>query len=236
MKNIAILEDDPFIVQQLVKIVGEMGYLVGAHTSNPEEFILYVKKEKPELLLLDVNLEQEKDGIDTAKEIRSFSESSIVFITSYFDDLTLSRIRDIGPEGFVLKPFREIDVKINLNLALTNRTKQIKIKVHENESPLFIKQAGEMVKVDPNSVLYLKGEDNYTFVHFEDGSKHTVSTTLKSIGQQFSVYGFKRIHKSYVINLSHLRTVSGSIVSLGGENIPIGKAYKKELLAELNII
>lgn len=236
MKVIGILEDDPFIAEKLEQIVEEAGHSVGLNTSLPSEFISFARSKKPDLLMMDVNLGQDMDGIETAQEIRSQQNTPIVFITSYFDDLTLARIRVIEPEGFVLKPFREIDVKININLVLHQTSKTEQTNSDSEQNPLFIKKGGEMIKVEPSSILYLKGEDNYTEIYFADGSKHMVSSTLKLMQEQFGVYGFMRIHKSYVINLDRLDTVSGSIVALGKETIPIGKVYKKNLLDALNIV
>jgi len=236
MKVIGILEDDPFIAEELERVVSTMGHKVGINTSLPKELIDYVNKDAVDLLLLDVNLGQEMDGIETAKQILSNSYIPIVFITSYFDDITLSNIRMLNPRGYVLKPFREIDVKININLGLQPVPSTPMEYSNKEAQPIFIKKSGDLVKVNPETILFLKGEDNYTLVHFEDGTRHMSSSTLKLMSEQFTDYGFLRVHKSYAINLNKLETVSGSVVYVDGESIPIGKSYKKGLLASLHIV
>lgn len=234
-KRILIVEDEPLISDDLEIIISNLGYEVADKVDSLDSAIAALRKLKIDLALLDVQLKGEKNGIDIAKHINQHYHIPFVFITSFYDDDTLFHIRATDPSGYIVKPFKDADLKANLSLAFG--------KMQERAAPplitdlsLFVRHHNEMVKIEYQNIDWIKGEDNYSDIYFNNGDKSTVSQTLKSIGEKFIPHGFIRIHKSYVINISKISSITGNNIFIGDTMLPIGKSYKKQFLERLTIV
>jgi DNA-binding LytR/AlgR family response regulator len=88
------------------------------------------------------------------------------------------------------------------------------------------------VKLNPEDVLYAEAQSNYTVI-VTDKEKYTVSTTLGIIEERLNQFGFLRIHRSYIINLSKIETIEDDTVTIGQQSIPLSRNNKQELLNKI---
>src|SRR5659263_203961 len=93
------------------------GYIVRVIVSSGEEAIKKVKENNPDLVLMDINLKGEMDGIEAASKIHSFSDIPVIFLTAYADDKTLARAKITEPYAYMVKPFKDRELQINLEIA-----------------------------------------------------------------------------------------------------------------------
>lgn len=231
-KKIYIVEDDPFIAEELKLIIENLGYEVVGGSDKEEQAIKEIGKLDPHLVCLDVDLGKGGSGFNVAKWINESHSANFLFITSFFDEITISEAKNYGPKGYIVKPFRDVDIKSNLALAFyaSNTTPDIP------KEDLFIRKDGEIVRVDPEKITHLKGEDNYTSVFIEGEARIMTSTTLKKMEEKLEPFGFIRIHKSYVVNISHLEGLNGNALYVDGKSFPIGKAYKQQLMSKITVL
>jgi len=119
-KKILIIEDDFIIQMYLEDIVSEMNCEVvdTLESSNTIENIL--KNEKVDLILMDLGIRGERDGVDTAKFINENYPTPIVFITGNSDKTTTQRIEEVNPLLIVFKPIDEVQLKFQLTAILKN--------------------------------------------------------------------------------------------------------------------
>lgn len=89
---------------------------------------------------------------------------------------------------------------------------------------------------DEIDTLIAQGEENYTTIFTLEGKRYTITQTLKSLAEQFEPYGFIRVHKSYAVNRSMITSISGSMLYIDSQGLPIGKSYRKTFLATLTIV
>lgn len=223
MANIYIVEDEPIIRQDLVFCVEDMGHDVIGQSGKFEKAQSEILSIKPDLILLDVNLDSEKDGIDLG-ELLHQAKLPFIYITSYYDKSTVNRAKHTYPAAYVIKPFDEQDLKINIDLALMKTKKSFNYASNK----LFVKNNQDLVAVLPNEIIFVEADDNYCKVYTDKG-QFTLAHTLKKTEEKLSGKGFIRIHKSYLINFERIDIITEGMIHLGDHHLPIGKAYKAQL-------
>ncbi len=118
MKKILILDDEAIIAMQLEELLKGFGYNVLPAVCSSKEALRLIKTESPQLILLDIKLKEKMTGIDLAKKIRHLINCEIIFITAYTDDELIRNAREVQPAAYILKPFREEEVKAAVEIAL----------------------------------------------------------------------------------------------------------------------
>ena len=116
--RVGIVEDEAMIAMLMSEILSREGYEIAYQVATPEEAVECTRTASPAIVLMDVNLGQEKDGIDAAMEIRAFSDVPIIFITAYSDETTLERAGPVRPEAILTKPIRRTQLLETLRHGL----------------------------------------------------------------------------------------------------------------------
>lgn len=116
--KIMIVEDESIIAEDLADSLEDMGYIVVDIVSSGEEAILMAAEKQPHLILMDVMLQGEIDGITAAEEIYSSLQIPIIFLTAYSDNQTLQRVKATNPFGYIVKPFEERNLYLTIEIAL----------------------------------------------------------------------------------------------------------------------
>jgi CheY-like chemotaxis protein len=114
---ILIVEDDDIIARVTDWRLKNLGYTVCGRASTCAEAMDLVLIHKPDLVLMDINIEGELDGIDTAVKIKKEFNIPIIYVTSHSDGPTLERAKETKPDGFILKPFEDADLRVAIKLA-----------------------------------------------------------------------------------------------------------------------
>ncbi len=227
-KKILIVEDEPLLADDIEAILQDNGYDVVGIASDGGHGLKMIGELAPDLVLLDISLEGDIDGIMVAEKINEQFSIPFVFLTSHTDKLTINRVKRTNPAGFVVKPFTTKSVLTNVEIALF-RTPSAPA-VHEE---LFVRDGNALVRVKFADILYLQAYDNYTLVFIKD-KKFTITHTLKTVESKLPTDRFARIHRSYIINLNAIEKVVEGAVLINNSNIPIGRTYQHFLLSKLN--
>lgn len=120
MKNIILVEDDFIISLLLEKQIQRMGYAVSAKVDNGPEAIDKVKKQHLDLVLMDIKLVGDMDGVDAMKAIREFSKIPVIYLTGNADDNTKQRANETDPDGYLIKPVDMEVLKRTIRNVLEN--------------------------------------------------------------------------------------------------------------------
>ena len=118
--TILVVEDEPLIAKNISRYLSNNDYEVSGIAYDAEEAVFHLKRRPPDLVLLDINLESDKDGIDLAEYIHRNHNIPFVYLTSYSDKDTLDRAKKTGPYGFIVKPFNEKSLFATIEIALAN--------------------------------------------------------------------------------------------------------------------
>jgi len=118
MTQILIVEDERIVAEDLKRCLEKLGYTVPGVVSFGEEAIREAEGKRPDLVLMDIMLNGDLDGIEAAEQIRTRLNIPIIYLTAYADKNTLERAKATEPFGYILKPFEERELHIVIEMSL----------------------------------------------------------------------------------------------------------------------
>jgi DNA-binding response OmpR family regulator len=116
--RVLIVEDETLIAEELREQLSRFGFSVIAAVDTADEGIAIATRERPDLVLMDIRLKGEKDGVQAATEIRRQVDIPIVYVTAYSDRLTVDRARQTEHDAYVLKPFHRRELQSTIEVAM----------------------------------------------------------------------------------------------------------------------
>jgi len=228
--KIVIVEDEPIIASDIEMTLEEIGYEVVGIEEDAESALKSIKKNTPDLVLLDINLEGDIDGIMLAKDINTQFGIPFVFLTSNTDNLTINRVKRTKPAGFIVKPFSEKDLKSSIEIALFQKNENTTTK--KETKYFFVKDFQEYVKISIEDLMFIKAEDNYSRL-FTNKSSFILSQTLKKMEAKLPESKFIRIHRSFIVNLNFIDKYKEGAIYIGKHKLPIGRSYQEAFFKKI---
>lgn len=126
--QILVVEDEAIAAEAIRNRLQKMGYAVPSTASRGEEAIKKAQENMPDLVLMDILLQGEMDGIEAAEQIRIRFDIPVLYLTAYSDEKTLIRAKITEPFGYIIKPFKERDLQIAIEIALFKHDMEKKLK------------------------------------------------------------------------------------------------------------
>ena len=117
-RSVLVVEDEQIVATELREILAGLGYRTIAAASTGLEALARTEETHPDLILMDIRIKGEMDGIETASRITARWNIPIIYVTAHADRETLRRAKVTGPLGYVLKPFSERELQIAIEMAL----------------------------------------------------------------------------------------------------------------------
>jgi DNA-binding LytR/AlgR family response regulator len=226
--HILIVEDEPLIADNIAFILEDEGYKVVGKAIDVEEALELIENTKPGLILLDISLDGDEDGVELAHIINQKYQIPFIFITSHSDKLTINRVKKTNPCGFIVKPFKAAEVISTLAIVTYKSANKHSGIQHENKESFFVKQGHDLVKIKYADILYVKADDNYTLIVLKD-TQILASLNLKSLAEKLPKNEFIRIHRSYMVNISKITRISHRFIYIETNKIPLGRGYYTKL-------
>jgi len=219
-----IVDDEPPAIQLLEKFAGMIDYLEVVGTcSNAVQAFNLLQKEKVDLLFLDIQMPV-LNGLDFLK---SLSDPPSVIITTAYREYALEGY-DLDVIDYLLKPISFDRFLKSIERYRKNTLGKAKIEKHhleENSKTLFVNINRSKHRIIVDNVWYLESLKDYVKIHMKDENlvvKGNLGTNLKL----FPLENFVRIHRSFAINIDHLKSFNTTEVSVGDVMLPIGPKYK----------
>ncbi|MEH6763942.1 MAG: LytTR family transcriptional regulator DNA-binding domain-containing protein [Aequorivita antarctica] len=222
--KIYIVEDEPLIVATITSALKKQGFHVLGDSDEFDEALPAIDKTQPDLVLLDIQLEGAKDGIDLAKELDKRA-IPYLYLTSQTDPETIKRVKETQPLGYIVKPFTENGLRSNIELAWHNFSLT-------NQDFMLLKSEGRTHKINQESILYLKAFDNYCYV-ITTSDTFLVPHTLKKTSEKLNPDHFVQTHRSYWVNIKKISSTTTSTIYLGDAEIPMSSSHKEALMSKL---
>jgi DNA-binding LytR/AlgR family response regulator len=197
---------------------------------------------------MDIMIKGDLNGIQTAEVIRKQYAIPVIFLTAYADESTLAKAKISEPYGYIIKPYKEIDLQTTIEMAMYKHQKEQEIlrerdflfSVVENIEPsndfVFVKSNSKLVKLNTKDVYFIEALKDYVVIHTED-TRFTIHSTMKEIESKLSQQEFLRVHRSYIVRMDKIAVIEypSLILEDNKKNIPIGGSYKEELQKRLNM-
>ena len=116
--RIMVVEDEQITAVDLEASLEELGYAVTAIASSGKQAIRGAETTLPDLVLMDIRIKGEMDGVDAARQIRQRFDIPVIYLTAHADDETLERAKSAEPLGYIVKPFQESELRAAIQMAL----------------------------------------------------------------------------------------------------------------------
>ena len=225
-----IVDDEPLALDVLETYISKLPEIeLVARCENAFEAREVLKNQDVELMFLDINMPQ-LTGIDFVKTLAV--RPKVIFTTAH---------PDYAVEGFELDAVDYLMKPISLDRFMKAVNKVIEIDSHStpnvDEDFIFVKADKKLVKVNYDDILYIEGLKDYVIIRQKEGRVITLQT-MKSLEAKLPDHLFKRIHRSYIVNISAIDAVLGNMIELKEKSqvkhIPIGKNYRTSLLEVVN--
>lgn len=231
--RILIVEDESLVAMDMERMLLGLGYEVLPNVNSYDDAMLALNTNKPDLVLLDINLNDTKTGIDLSKQIQQQYKIPFIYLTSHSDKATMDEALVTKPYGYLLKPFDADDLYAAIEVAMSNFMGQA---IHNEDSgllckdALFIKTDKNFVRVEINDICWVESEHNYLYIVSQKG-KHIIRSNFKDFQQNIPSAKFIQVHKSYMINLDKVEAFSHTDITINGKEIPLSRMYKDEFFA-----
>lgn len=228
-----IVDDEPLALDVLETYIAQLPELeLVARCENALEAREVLKEHNVDLMFLDINMPQ-LTGIDFLKTLSV--KPNFIFTTAH---------PYYAVEGFELNAIDYLMKPIPLERFMKAVNKVIDMQVGETSAPekkkenfIFVKADKKLIKVNFDDILYIEGLKDYVIIRQKEGRIITLHT-MKSLEAKLPDHIFKRIHRSYIVNIGAIDAIVGNMIELKEKSqvkhIPIGKNYREELLKVIN--
>ena len=215
--NCIIIEDEYLARAKLTQYISQCDELnlIGSYATVAET-IESNTIHQCALFFLDINL-PDINGLDFAKNV---SQASSVIFTTAYSEFAVEGF-NLNAVDYLLKPI-EFD---RFKIAIAKTTKHQSLQ-HAEGNYILLKQARELIRCDLNEVFYIKGMQEYLYWKTATGKIITLGS-LAAYTQKLEAHRFVRIHKSYIVNLNKIDSISTKTVSINTEELPIGNTFAK---------
>ena len=155
--RIMIVEDEQITAADLEATLKELNYSVPAIVSSGSAAIKKAKSTKPDLVLMDIRIKGDMDGIETATAIRSELDIPVIYLTAHADEETLERAKQAEPLGYIVKPFQESGLRAAIQMALHKHAADREARQREGRLAATLDALGEgIITIDGMSrVTYM---------------------------------------------------------------------------------
>ncbi|MEQ9262937.1 MAG: response regulator [Owenweeksia sp.] len=241
--KVLIVEDEVLVGRDIAARLKQAGYHIVSCVDTGREALHTLEQEMADIVLLDINLLGDLDGIETAEKIRERYDLPIIFLTSLSDQETAERAGRAKPAAYMLKPFNERQLHIAIQLAVSNYAEQKpaslpheeKVKpVQEAEEhyllndSIFIRNRNRFEKVPFDAIQWLQADSNCTHIQTLEG-KYFLTVTLGVIMERLQHEQLIRTHRSYAVNISHVTSFEGNCLFVEKQEIPVSRNYRDEV-------
>lgn len=251
--KVLVVEDEFIVSKDIQNSLIKLGYNVIGSAATGEKAIELALAYEPDVILMDIMLKGELSGIQAAEKILENKSIPIIFLTAYADESTLSKAKMVQPFGYIIKPFKDIDLHTTIEMAIFKHGKDQELLKERNflynlvenkdltgnqntVEHIFVKSNSKLVRLIKSEILFIEALKDYVNIHTENG-KFTVHSTMKDIEAKLGNEDFVRVHRSFIVRMDKISSIDYPTLILGKDKktIPIGGSYRDELSNRINL-
>jgi DNA-binding LytR/AlgR family response regulator len=244
--NILIVEDETLYANKLEMQVDKLGHKLVGVADNSERALELVDTYPIDLILMDIFIDGQYDGVELAELIQARKDIAVLFITSQTDALSFNRASRTQPVGFLLKPFSDLQLQRSIQLALDkveasdidtpdalNATDNTKV----DKAGIYIKKKQKLVNVNFADIFYIQSDGRYCRIHTEM-NMYLIRSSMKDLKKRLPENIFIKCHRSYLVNLSKIKSIDleNDFVVLQEMKVPLSRREKENLLEKLDFL
>jgi two-component system LytT family response regulator len=241
--RILIVDDEPLARQRVRALLERRtDFDVTGECASGADAVRAIREQKPDVVLLDVQM-PELDGFDVIAEIGAHNMPVVIFATA-FDDYAIDAF-EVGAVDYLLKPVDEERFNRTLDRAARRvreagdessvQMSALLRKIQSLSSPggrFAVKVHGKILFLDPSEIYWIQARDDIARVHLAEGA-YDVREPLSSLEGRLPASSFLRVHRSVIVNTSHIRAAEPfdqgdqMLILRNGKRITTGRSYRK---------
>ncbi|MCB0476614.1 MAG: response regulator [Crocinitomicaceae bacterium] len=246
--NILVVEDESIVSKDIQYSLKKLGYNVVGAAATGEKALDLAREHTPDIVIMDIMLKGDMNGIETAQIIKSELKIPVIFLTAYADESTLTKAKVTEPYGYIIKPFKEVDLHTSIEMALYKNDKEKEIEkerdllfsIVENKDSkdfIFVKSNSRLIKLKTEEIYFIEALKDYVVINTLK-NRYAIHSTLKEMERKLSGDSFIRVHRSFIVRLDKIYSIEYPNLQLEDDKkvIPIGGLYKDELVKKINLI
>ncbi|MGE0567917.1 MAG: response regulator, partial [Bacteroidia bacterium] len=208
--NIFIVEDESIVAKDIQNSLIKLGYNVVGQANNGADAIEQIKKTNPDLVLMDIMIKGPMSGIEVTERLKEEMNIPVIYLTAYADEATLSKAKITEPYGYILKPFKEIDLHSSIEMSAYKHKKDLELRKERdflyslvenkdegNQDILFVKANSKLVKILLKDIYFVEALKDYVIINTQY-ARYTVQSTMKDIERKLGTTNFIRVHRSFI--------------------------------------
>jgi two-component system, LytTR family, response regulator len=228
--NCIAVDDEPLALSLVCKFIEQTPFLnlVGQYPSAVEA-LKAIHSQKVDLIYLDIRM-PDLNGIELARVIGKGPETPRIIFTTAFEQFGLEGYK-VDALDYLLKPFNYEEflrtaTKAHSYFELINRPAAVKPE-NLDDQYLFLKVEYQWVRIALDDILYIEGLKDYVKVHLENEEKGVLSlTSLKDLEEKLPPRRFMRVHRSFIVALDKITSMTKTSLQIGKRHITVGDQYK----------
>lgn len=244
--KVLIVEDKPLTAEDISYTLEEMGYEIIAVAHSGGAALEALERHKPDLVLLDIDLGEGMNGVAVGRIIHANYKMPFLYLTARSDKKTLDEAKETHPMAYILKPFTPNDLRAAIEIAMFNveagNAATFKQKEPE-EAPgvvtgsqgFFVKSRGRYEKIGFEDILWVEADDTYSRVQTKE-KQYMVSYTLKSMVERLEHPDIIRVHRSFMVNVSHVEAIEDFTLIIGNKLVPVSKSYRPTVMPRFSML
>ena len=246
--TVLVVEDESIVSKDIQYSLKKLGYEVVGSSATGAKAIELALDLKPNVVLMDIMLKGDINGIEASAEIKKSLNIPIIFLTAYADENTLEKAKITEPYAYILKPFKEIDLHTSIEMALYKHGKEMEVikerdflyNIVENKESnefIFVKSNSKLIKLYNKDIYFVEALKDYVVINTLN-SLYTIHSTMKEIEKKLPDNQFVRVHRSFIIRTDKIAQIEQPNIILENDKriIPVGGSYKEMLVKKLNLI
>jgi len=227
--KIGIVEDEGITSEVIRLSLQKLKYKIATPAFTYNQAVQMFETEKPDLVILDIKLEEEKDGIDLAVLLKEKYKTPFIFLTANSDSTTLERAKKVRPLAFLVKPFSQVDLHATIEIAFNNYQSTLN-ENNEKNNFVVMKVGRSFEKVNTNEILFLENENHYFNIHFSNSESITVRASSTEMMDMLPQNNFIQISRTYIVNTDKIIKMDSSSVFIGQNKLEYKATLKEEIL------
>lgn len=153
--EILVVEDERVTAKSIQNRLKRLGYDVPVVVSSGEEAIKAATERRPDLVLMDIKLEGEMDGIQAAEQIRTRCNIPVIYLTAYADEDTLQQAKITEPYSYILKPFQIKELQTNIEVALYKHKMDMELRESEERNRILFKGVYDFLETEEEAKTWI---------------------------------------------------------------------------------
>jgi DNA-binding LytR/AlgR family response regulator len=221
------LDDEPPALEIIETFCSKVDFIVLEKTfTKTGEAFKYVEKNNVDLLFLDINM----PSISGIEFYNSIPKKAMVIFTTSYSEYAIEGY-NLNAVDYLLKPYT-----FNRFLQAADKAREKYNFLHSvaatsKEQHIMLRADYGLVKVTLADILFIEGLDNYLKIHLQNQKPLVIRITMKSLLEKFPENDFVRVHRSYIIPINRIEAVRNKMITIAGEEIPIGTSYEENFLS-----